>query len=334
MTTIKLRKTFNNLHKKRPIMPEQPLIEFSKICKHFGKHLILNNLDMTIGYKEIFGIVGLSGSGKTTLLNILIGFVEPSKGKISFQGKDIIKNYKDSVKKLFGFVTQSGSFYTNLTVEENLSYFGRLYDIPKRTIYPWVGELLALVELEDARHILAEHLSTGMQRRLDIACALIHKPTVLVLDEPTADLDPVLRKEVLSLIQRIRDNGTTVVITSHLLSEHEGICNKIAILHEKQIIRVGSPVALKEAYTTNEEITFSSTPGDYKKVIAELPKSKINNTIIESNKAVIYTPAPQEMLQCLTKALLKNDEHLLEVSVAKPSLEEVFESLTRRKGNA
>nr|MBI4156928.1 ABC transporter ATP-binding protein [Candidatus Woesearchaeota archaeon] len=308
-----------------------PYIKVDKLIKTFGKNNVLKNVSFDIDNKDIFGIIGVSGSGKTTILNILIGFLKHDSGAVLFQSKDISSDRRN-IKGIFGFATQGGSFYSKLSVMENLEYFGRLYDIHPDEIKKRSDTLIELMELDKARDTLAGHLSTGMQRRLDIACALIHDPDVLILDEPTEDLDPVLRKEILGLIRRINDQGTTIIITSHLLSEMESVCNKITILHNGEILETGTPDQLKDAYSKYEEIHLETSPGNYDKIIRRLNKSHVKHVIKKSHKVVIYTNQAQKLLKQLLRTLDSTKERLVDIDVNKPSLEEVFESLTRKRG--
>ncbi len=228
-------------------MAQPQYIEIKGVSKRYGKHQILTNINLSINYKKIFGIIGLNGSGKTTLLKILIGFIPPDTGDVYFQSRDIFEDLT-TINKNFGFATQENSFYNKLTIDENLQYFGKLFGLASEKINANIERILRLVELVNARDVLAEHLSTGMQRRLDIACALIHDPKVLILDEPTEDLDINLRKEILSLIKKINQQGTTIILTSHLLQEVESVCEEIAILHNKTILTQGSLKAIKKRY--------------------------------------------------------------------------------------
>ena len=228
-------------------MAAPPFIQFQNVTKSYGKHLVLNDITVDIPFKEITGIIGSSGSGKTTLLNLLIGFIRTNSGKILFQSRELKKDIKN-ISTIFGFATQAGSFYGNLTIQENFYYFGSLYDLHKKDIEGRMNELLNLLELDYAKNVLAKDLSTGMQRRLDISLALIHNPKVLIMDEPTEDLDPILRKELVKIIRKIRDDGTTIIITSHLLNEIENLCDNIAILSDGRIIEFDSPTKLKDKY--------------------------------------------------------------------------------------
>ena len=179
-------------------MGKEEFIKIDKITKTFGKNKVLNNLELSIPHQGIFGIMGLSGCGKTTLLNILIGYWTPDKGKVLYNAIDILKN-KGIMNQMFGFASQAGSVYQKLTVEENMYHFGRMYNMTKKDLKQRVPELLKFIDLEDSKDLTVEQLSTGMFRRLDIACSMIHKPRVLILDEPTSNMDPVLRKRILAL---------------------------------------------------------------------------------------------------------------------------------------
>lgn len=226
-------------------MKKEVLIQATNITKKFGQNVVLDGLNLDIPLGKIFGIVGINGSGKTTLLKILIGYYKPEKGTILYTGEDISKRLND-VRATFGFATQSNCFYLKLTVWENLFYFGRMYGLNDDVIRKNIQTILPLVKLEDAKNVLAENLSTGMQRRLDIACALIHNPHVLILDEPTEDLDPSLRREMLETIKSIsREHKTTIILTSHLLEEVEYVCDDVAILHNGKIVKVGNIQAFK-----------------------------------------------------------------------------------------
>ncbi len=310
-------------------MTNLPFIQFQNITKKFGNRVVLNNINLDISYGERFGVIGVSGSGKTTLLNILIGFLSPNGGNIYYQSRDIVRD-KSNIRKTFGFATQDGSFYTKLTVKENLDYFGKLYGMAQPDINRRAEGLLKLVGLNQARDVLSENLSKGMQRRLDIACALIHDPKVLILDEPTEDLDPMLRKDILLLVKKINERGTTVIITSHLLTEIEAICTKIAILHNGQIIETGATEQLKGRYYKNEEIHLQTSPGNYEKIARRLRKVDIDSIDIKEHKMIVYTPKSERVLHHILHVIEESKEHLVDVAVNKPTLEEVFERLTKR----
>ncbi|MFA5175775.1 MAG: ABC transporter ATP-binding protein [Candidatus Nanoarchaeia archaeon] len=305
-------------------------IEIRNLTKIFGKNTVLDNLNLEIPYNKIFGIIGENGSGKTTLLNTLIGFLKPEKGTILFQSLDIFKDMR-GVETRFGFATQAGSFYPKLSVEENLYYFGKLYSIPRKELKERVRKLLDLVELTYAKKTLGGSLSTGMKRRLDIACALIHKPVVLILDEPTEDLDPILRKELLNLIRRINEAGTTIIITSHLLEEVEELCDVIAILHKGKLLKIGSPVAIEREYGKNEIVKLQLESRNYQAFVKKIIQAggKVEDVDYEGEKILIFTPKGEALLNIIMKLSRQGREKIEHVSIERMSLNIIFESIVR-----
>mgnify|MGYP000906778260 CR=1 FL=1 len=229
---------------------EDCILEFKKVSKSFGKNQVLDSIDLSILKGKITGIIGASGEGKSTILKIIVSFYKPEKGKVYYQGKEVLK-IQQKVKKEFGFSIEEGSFYEDLTVVENLTHFGKLYGVPINKLNKRVKGMVYFVGLEKAANILAKNLSLGMKKRLDLACSLIHKPSILVLDEPTADLDPLLRKQFLYLIKKINAHGTTVILTTQIMEEAEEICDQVCILYNEKIIVQGNISEIKKKYNSN-----------------------------------------------------------------------------------
>jgi len=311
-------------------MVQQPFIQFFNITKIFGDNVVLDNLNLDIPFGDIFGIIGKSGSGKTTLLSVLIGFIKPEKGKIFYQGQDITE-MPNSVKQQIGFTAQEGSFYPRLSVRENLEYFGTLYNLSSTELNSKIPQILKLVELEKEENKIAAELSSGMHKRLDVACAILHDPKLLILDEPTEDLDPMLRKEILNLLKKInKEKNVTIIMTSHLLEEIEHICTRLAILHDKSILISGTLNELKDNYSKNQEIILETYSGKYPGLIKALKEKKEVKKVIESEgRLLVYSPEAESVLRFIMQELQSGNEKLLDVDLNKPSLSEVFESLTK-----
>ncbi|MBI5871560.1 ABC transporter ATP-binding protein [archaeon] len=307
-------------------MPE--FIKLEGITKQFGNNVVLNNLDFSIPKEGITGIVGLSGCGKTTLLNILIGFWKANQGKIFYNGIDITKR-KRVIDHLFGFATQEGAVYPHLTVKENLKYFGSMHNMGKSQIESSSNEILTLLDLKKSSEILAENLSTGMYRRLDIACSMIHNPQILIFDEPTGNLDPVLRKKILASIKKISETGTKVILTSHLLGEVEEICDELAILHNGRIVARGHPDKLKEGYSKNEVICLQTACRRYQALISIAKQFGAKNIVQKDNYLYIYTAEAGRLLSYLLSHINKTGDKVKTAEVSKPQIEEVFECATR-----
>lgn len=325
------------------------LIRLQGVTKKFKNKAVLNSISLDVHAGEILGIIGLSGAGKTTLLRMLIGFINCDEGALLYRFKPLVKEGSSAAfdsfikkatihNKLFGFATQDSSFYPELTVEENLVYFANLYDIPEGETRGQLESLLELLELRGVKGVLARELSEGMQKRLDIACALVHKPKILFLDEPTANLDPLMRKQILGLVKEINDTGVTIVISSHFLEELEDICNRIILLHNKSIIATGTVNDIRKLVPPKEEIFLRSLPGKYDTLIEVLkkelkaktkkPAEKTLLNIAHSNRGVmISTKSAAFLLPFLKNALTKSNESLSELNVKKISLKEILESI-------
>jgi ABC-2 type transport system ATP-binding protein len=223
-------------------MGEDTVFLVRNITKRYGAREVLSGVSFQVKKGEILGFIGASGAGKTSLLHMLVGFIPSSTGDILFHAytpKGVIEYnvlaHHHVVNRSYGFASQQPSFYEKLTVLENLHYFGTMYNLSRDAITKNAEVLLKLMELKASSHLLAQHLSGGMKRRLDIACALIHNPPVLILDEPTADLDPVLRSHIWEVIKRINARGTTVILSSHHLNELDTLCSRIGIIKDGKL---------------------------------------------------------------------------------------------------
>ena len=306
-------------------------IEIKDLTKRFGKHLVLDNVNLSIPKQKIFGIIGESGSGKTTLLKTIVGFWRYDKGSIDFEGRSLDKNTK-FIRQIVGFATQDDAVYPKLTTKENLEYFGALSNVPRATLKNNIEKVLNFVELESAKNELAENLSGGMQRRLDIACALIHNPRILILDEPTEDLDPLLRRDITKLIRKINSDSTTVIITSHLLDETEELCDEIAILHQGRVIKTGTPEQLRDSFSKDEEIILKIQSKKYTSIINKLKKhkKKVSSIKVDSGKLIIHAKNAEPVLLEILRMVERSKEKLIEVDVRKASLGEVFEDAIKK----
>lgn len=201
-------------------------------------------LNLTIAQGEIFGLLGPNGAGKTTTIRMLTLQTKPSKGSIFFAGQDIHTQSRE-IKQMIGVVPQHINFDLELTAEENLDLHGRLYHLPKDVRQQRSHELLAFVGLTDAAHYRIRQMSGGMKRRLLIARALIHRPRILFLDEPTVALDPQVRRNIWELIRNLAKEKVTVVLTTHYIEEAENLCRRVAIMDKGKLLATDTPMALR-----------------------------------------------------------------------------------------
>jgi ABC-2 type transport system ATP-binding protein len=324
-----------------------PIFKIKNVSKVYDRRIVLDDITLEINAGEIFGLIGASGSGKTTLLSILIGFIKPESGDVAFRTEHLLEHkdanifrsvfkYPDALKQVVGMASQTPSFYNSLTVKENIHYFATLYGLNKETIKANTTTLINLMDLQGSEKRSAERLSGGMQRRLDMACALVHDPKILILDEPTADLDPLLRNHIWRLIKKINKRGTTIVLASHHLTELETLCSRIAILKEGKVLAVGTPNEIKDRFSKHEEIHLETFPGNYsvignikdKDVLKEIHKIEDKGT-----KLVIYTTKPEMVLNELIKKLEENKETIVDLKVTKPTLDEIFIMITESEAD-
>ncbi|WP_145336338.1 ABC transporter ATP-binding protein [Paenibacillus xylanexedens] len=223
------------------------IIQVESIRKKFGNRDALTDVSFSIPKGEIFGFLGPSGSGKTTLIKILTAQLNPTSGQAMVFNEPAEMMYQSKQKMRFGILTDNSGLYERLSIEENLELYAQLYDLPKSSI----DRVLQFVNLSGERKKKVNKLSKGMRQRVTLACAVIHEPELLFLDEPTSALDPVNTAHIYKGLRYLNENGTTIFLTTHDMTEAELICNRVAILHQGQIQTIGSPRELKKLYREN-----------------------------------------------------------------------------------
>lgn len=213
-------------------------LKIDKVGKSFGKNQVLKEINLEVKGSEIIGLIGKSGCGKSTLLKILVGYLKPEKGSIHLDEKDILSDMKE-MRKLVGYTTQENSFYEKLTVIENMRYYARLYRVPMKEREKRINHLLDKVGLLSSKDTLGERISGGMKRRLDFAISLVHDPSILILDEPTTGLDPLLIDQFWNIVKDISSKEDKIVImTSHILPEIEEYCTKVAVIDDGKVMKI------------------------------------------------------------------------------------------------
>jgi len=237
------------------------LIVAKQLTKEFQKYKAIENLNFTVEKGEILGFLGPSGSGKTTTINILTGQLTPSQGETYILGKSSPQLKEDDLSKI-GLITENSGFYEKLTLYDNLLFFAKLYNVSTE----YVDELLKRVGLYDHRKTLAEKLSTGMKQRMLLVRAIINKPKVLFLDEPTSGLDPSTSQTIHALIEELKQQGTTIFLTTHDMHEATILCDKIVLLNKGKIVEEGKPAELIQKYNTNKMVKVTYYSGQDKVV--------------------------------------------------------------------
>jgi len=228
---------------------QQAMIECEGLTKRFGTFTAVDQVSFKVGKGSIFGFLGPNGSGKSTVIRMLCGILEPSAGTARIDGHDVVRD-TESIKDIIGYMSQKFSLYDELTVDENLIFSGKLYGLHGRELTKRRDELIAVTHLEPYIDRRAALLSGGMRQRLAMACSLMHKPTVLFLDEPTAGIDPVARRELWDLLFEFTAGGMTLFVTTHYMDEAER-CDHVGYIYMSKLIVCGEPDELKQMAEVN-----------------------------------------------------------------------------------
>jgi ABC-2 type transport system ATP-binding protein len=231
------------------------MIQVRSVFKSFGNIEAVCDVSFNIDKGEIFGILGPNGAGKSTIVNILNTLVKPDKGDVIIDGVNI-KDDGDTIKLKMGVVPQEIALYEELTAYENLMFWGGLYNIPKSVLRENANKTLDIVDLSERKNDRIKTFSGGMKRRINIACSLLHNPRILVLDEPTVGVDPQNRNHIFEVIERLHDEGMTIIYTTHYMEEAERFCDKIAIMDVGHIIAFGSLKELREISDAKDLLTI------------------------------------------------------------------------------
>lgn len=305
------------------------ILEVKNLVKRYGETLAIDNVSFSIKEGEIFGLLGPNGAGKTTAINTIIGIIVPDKGDISIFCKDM-KKYSMEIKSHIGIVPQEIAIYPDLTAYENVEFFGRLYNLKGSLLKERVENVLDFTGLIERRKQQAKKFSGGMKRRLNIACALVHKPKLIIMDEPTVGIDPQSRNHILESVKKMRDEGSTVIYTSHYMEEVEELCTDIAIMDHGKIIARGSKEELKAFVAVEEKTVIALNSMNY--TVVDCIK-KVHNVIdcsVGRNMLTVISKKGSSNLSEIIHCIIDSDLEIISLSSEKPDLETVFLTLTGR----
>lgn len=298
-----------------------PAVKFDSVSKHYGGLQALNQVSFEVEEGSFFGLLGPNGAGKSTLINCMSGLVTPSQGRISIQGADVIKDYRQTRRSL-GLVPQELISDPFFSIRELLRIQSGYFGLKGVRQDAWVDELLERLALTEKANQITNMLSGGMKRRLLIAMALVHKPQVLVLDEPTAGVDVDLRRTLWEFAQELHQQGHTIILTTHYLEEAEALCQKVAIMQRGEVKALDSTAALLSKHPFRFIRVTGS--GDYKNLAPHLAERlveyDVNGGLFKMEK---HLSLP-EMLGWLHQSGLD----IQDISTRDASLEEVFLALT------
>ena len=306
------------------------VIEVKNLTKEYKTLKAIDDLSFEVKEGEILGLLGPNGSGKSTTINCILSLLKFSKGSIQIFGKEMTPNAYD-IKKELGVIFQEVAVFEELTVYENIDYFCGLYIKDKKVRKQYIEEAIELVGLEEFKKFYPKQLSGGLLRRLNIACGIAHKPKLIFLDEPTVAVDPQSRNNILDGIKKLRDNGATIVYTTHYMEEVEILCDRIIILDKGKILASGTASDLKELSEIDEKITVE---------ISEIDESilnEINNLenatgfTFEMNVLTVKYKKGKNNLGELINFLKKNNVTYNKIFSERPTVNDVFLSLTGKE---
>ncbi|MFU1796620.1 ATP-binding cassette domain-containing protein [Paenibacillus azoreducens] len=305
------------------------VLEIRGLTKKFGDFIAVDNMSLTIREGEIFGFLGSNGAGKSTTINMISSLLRPTSGEIRILEKDIMKHSRFAKMNL-GVVPQDLAIYGDMTAYENVSFFAGLYGLRGAELKERTEEALMFVGLSDKAKSFPKNFSGGMKRRLNIACAIAHKPKLIIMDEPTVGIDPQSRNYILSSVRKLNESGCTIIYTSHYMEEVEEICSRIAIVDHGKIIAEGTKEQLKSTVTDVKDIRIElkSAQGGESEGLKAIPG--VRNALQDEQVIRIQSDAAVDNLNRILKQLMDNGKEIRAVEEQEPNLETVFLTLTGR----
>lgn len=305
------------------------VVNVENLIKKFGDLTAVDNISFSIEEGEIYGLLGPNGAGKSTTINIICGLLKMDKGSIRILEKDIKKDATNA-KKNIGIVPQDIAIYEDLTAFENVKFFASLYGLRGKQLVERTNEALEFVGLTERAKSYPREFSGGMKRRLNIACAIAHRPKLIIMDEPTVGIDPQSRNHILQSVKKLNELGSTIIYTSHYMEEVEEICGRVSIVDHGKIIAEGTKEELKSIITDTNTvvITVDSISKINEKEIRGI--NGVLNMEIDENVVKINSSKDINNLDKIIPYFTKNNISIKNVESKTPDLETVFLTLTGR----
>ena len=306
------------------------VIEVKNLIKEYKEIKAVDNLSFEVHEGEILGLLGPNGSGKTTTINCLLSLLNYSSGSIKIFGKEMKPDSYD-IKSKIGVVFQEVAVFDELTVYENVDYFCGLYINNKETRKKYIEDAINLVGLESFKKFYPKKLSGGLLRRLNIACGIAHKPKLIFLDEPTVAVDPQSRNNILDGIKKLRDNGATIVYTTHYMEEVEILCDRVIILDKGKILATGTTDELKELAKIEEKISIEINDLDINYIDKIKELKNVDDVKYSSNILLVTYKKGKNNLVEIMEYLKKNNIKYNKIYSERPTLNDVFLELTGKE---
>ncbi len=274
------------------------MVKLENVTKRFGSKTVVDNVSFEIHKGELFGLLGPNGAGKTTTINMIIGGLNPESGNITINGE---APGKQNIKRLLGIVPQTVALYESLSAQQNLNFFGQLYGLNGNDLKDRIEHVFEIVNLVERRNERVSKYSGGMKRRLNIAAALLHSPSLLILDEPTVGVDPQSRNAIFESLRTLKKEGCTIILTSHYLEEAQKLCDRVGIMDEGKLVAEDSVEKLISDFGGKSLLTVETSNGKIK---------------IETDQPV------KEIIR------MNEEDTILSLQMESPNLEKAFLNIT------
>jgi ABC-2 type transport system ATP-binding protein len=308
--------------------PPIPAVQTFGLTRLYGNITALDKLDLTVNKGDLFGFIGSNGAGKTTTLRILATFLAPSAGTAQILGRDLLSE-ADAVRHVIGYMPDFFGVYKDMEVTEYLDFFGACYKIPTAQREKTVNDVLELVGLTEKRGALIGALSRGMQQRLGLARVLIHDPQLLLLDEPASGLDPRARIEMMAILQELQRLGKTIIISSHILSELQTLCNRVAIIEKGRLIYSGPVQGVRDQVSQGRVVWARVSTEQTQAIDLLKARQEIAEVVVADGEIKVTLAGPDIEHSIVADILVHGGAKLIELREDEVGLEEVFLRVTR-----
>lgn len=302
-----------------------PSVAVTDLVKKFGDFVAVDNISLEARKGEIFGFLGANGAGKSTTIRMLCGLLQPTSGKALVGGFDVATQAEE-VRQSIGYMSQKFSLYNDLTISENLNFFAGMYSVNRSELKKRLGWAIDMAGLRGREDTLTGTLAAGWKQRLALGCAVLHRPPIVFLDEPTSGVDPISRRQFWNMIHQMASEGVTVFVTTHYMDEAE-YCNRLVLIHRGRIIASGSPLELKQKHMSGDLLLVEC---DYIGKALELLQTApgVEDAAIFGNALHLVVVKVSETISEVTEYLSHYGITVSKIEVIRPSLEDVFVSLT------
>lgn len=299
-------------------------VSVDKLEKRFGEFTAVNRISFEVERGEIFGFLGPNGAGKSTTIRMLCGIYAPTSGDGHVGGFDINKQ-QEQIKQNIGYMSQKFSLYDDLTVEENINFYGGIYKLTKDRLAKRKEEIIKLADIESFRNRLTKTLSGGWKQRLALGCAIIHEPKIIFLDEPTSGVDPITRNNFWSIIRQMANSGITVFVTTHYMDEAEN-CDRMTLIYKGNIIAMGTPKEMKTKFMTEDIVeVIIADPEVWMEKFSKI--AGVNEAALFGSAIHAVVQDSDKVIPDIRKAIDQEGVKVFSVKRIEPSLEDVFVSL-------